>query len=783
MKKEKIMEFVKQLTLEEKASLTSGQNAWFTKAIDRLSIPSVHVSDGPHGLRTIDGDQSKLDNTEVIKAVSFPAEVLTASSFDRDLMEEVGSELGRQARSADVHVLLGPGINIKRTPLCGRNFEYMSEDPYAAGELGAAYVKGVQSQGVGTSLKHYFGNNQEYRRHDISVEMDERTMHEIYLSAFEKVVKEAQPWTIMASYNRVDGVYSTANKKDNDILRKDFGFEGLIVSDWGATHDRVEAIRAGTDLTMPGEGGDEEIVEAVRNGRLAEEELDECCVRILDLVYKTVENFKPCEADLDSAHQTARKAAAESMVLLKNDDHLLPLNKNEKIAYIGLFAEKPRFQGGGSSNINAYKVVSPLEAAAGLSIRYAQGYDGHGETNEDLLKEAVEIAENAEKAVIFAGLHDDMESEGVDRVHMEMSEGHNRLIEEVCKVNPNTVVVLFNGSPITMPWIDLPKAILEAYLPGESVGEAITDVLFGDVCPSGHLSETFPLKLEDNPTYLNYPGEGNIAKYSEGVFVGYRYYETKKQEVLFPFGYGLSYADLTYSNLRVSADRISLKDHLEVLVDVTNHSDFDAKALVQLYVAPSKLEMIRPVRELKGFVKGIVKAHETETFSLILDERSFAHYNVIYHDFKCESGRYTIQIGENAHDIVLSKEITLDCEPLVPIGGYSDQSPMYLLAATKQGKVFLDENIIYMIKGMIAMGYIPEQILQVIESIPGGLTLDALKMIGERMGNKAGAGGKNGLDALLAQSINILKGFLPAEKKNELDRLIIDLNSTYQVSV
>ena len=458
MEQKKILELVSQMTLEEKAGLTSGQNAWFTKALERLGIPSIHVSDGPHGLRTIDETDQNLMSGSSIKAVCFPAECAMAASFDRELLYRVGVELAKEAQAAGVDVLLGPGVNMKRGPLCGRNFEYFSEDPYLAGEMGAAYVKGVQSQGVGTSLKHFFANNQEYRRMDGSSELDERTMREIYLPAFEKVVKEAQPWTVMASYNKVNGVHSTQNQALQTILRDDWGFSGLVVSDWGATHDRAAAIEAGCDLTMPGEDTDDDIVMAVRNGRLNESYLDACCVRLLDLIFKAVENRKSGKLDLEAGHAASLQAARESMVLLKNDG-ILPLRKSQKVAFIGLFAKQPRYQGGGSSNINAFRVVGALEAAKamGLDVTYAEGYKQDGTTDDTLIADAVENAKQAEAAIIFAGLHDDMESEGADRLHMRMSDGHNALISAICRANPNTVVVLHNGSPVEMPWVSEPR--------------------------------------------------------------------------------------------------------------------------------------------------------------------------------------------------------------------------------------------------------------------------------------------------------------------------------------
>lgn len=657
-----IKKLLSELTLEEKASLTSGEDFWFTKAVERVGIGAVRTSDGPHGIRA--DDYSREDHA-TMPAVCFPAAVTTASSFDREMLRELGEELGRECQAYGVDVLLGPGINIKRSPLCGRNFEYFSEDPYLAGQLGEQFVKGVQSQGVGTSLKHFFANSQETRRFTSSSDIDERAIREIYLAAFENVVKKAQPWTVMASYNKINGTHSTANRCYIDgVLRREWGYEGLVVSDWGATHDRVGAIEAGTDLTMPAEKhSDRWIVDAVRSGRLSEKALDCCCERILRLVEKAEQNRrKGAVCDKEAAHRLARKFAANSLVLLKNDGGLLPLNKTDKVAFIGAFAERPRLQGGGSSHIRETEITSALEAArdAGISVVYAAGYDREsGETTDVLLNEAVEAARSAEKAVLFIGLPDSYESEGWDRRHMRLPEAHNRLVSEVCAANPNTVVVLHNGSPVEMPWIDEPKAVLEAYLGGQAVGGAVVDILFGDVNPSGRLAESFPKRLEDNPSYLWYFGEGDRVSYNESIFVGYRYYETKKQDVLFPFGYGLSYTEFEYSNLKLGRSGMTEDDVLNVSVDVKNVGKTAGKEVVQLYVAPEKGIAIRPVRELKEFAKVELKPGETETVKFCLSRRAFAHWNVESHDWEVERGSYGIQICKNAHEVVLEEKVRI----------------------------------------------------------------------------------------------------------------------------
>ena len=779
MERNKILDLVNQMTLEEKAGLTSGKDGWFLKAVERLGIPSIRTSDGPHGLRVIDENVDSLEGHS-IPTVCFPAACATAASFDRELLAKMGTALAKESQNQKVDILLGPGVNMKRSPLCGRNFEYMSEDPYLAGELGAAYVNAVQAEGVGTSLKHFFANNQETRRMDVSAEIDERTIREIYLPAFETVVKKAQPWTIMASYNKVNGTHSTANKQYiTDVLRGEWGFEGLVVSDWGATHDRPGVIAAGCDLTMPAENTDQEIVEAIKAGTLAEADLDACVIRLLELIFKAVENRKPeTVVDYEADHELAREVAENSMVLLKNDG-ILPLCKSAKVAYIGIFADKPRIQGGGSSNVNCTKIVGAVEAAkaAGLDVTYVPGYEADGNTNDALIVEAVEAAKAAETAVLFIGLPDNMESEGVDRVHMRLPEGHNALVDAVCAVNPNTVIVLHNGSPVEMPWVEKPKAILEAYLSGQASGEAVVSILYGDVNPSGHLAETFPKRLQDNPSYLSFPGEGAIVRYNEGVFIGYRYYESREMDVLFPFGHGLSYTTFEYSDLTLDKETITDEETLTVSVKVTNTGIRTGKAVVQLYVAPDKVEIIRPVRELKEFAKVELQPGESKVVTFTLGNRAFAHWNEYAHDWGCESGGYTIQIGESVRNIVASAKVQLDGKPIPPVGGYTDGVPMKLLAKIPESRKFLNQNIIYMVKGMAMMGYIPQQLLGFIDSLPGGLTLDAMNMISQRAGRSGGsAGGVSGLDALLGQPVSILASFLPQEKKDELKIMLAELN-------
>ena len=574
MTKEGIQDLVSRMTLEEKAGLCSGADFWHTKAVERLGIPRSMVSDGPHGLRKQDETGDHLGINDSIKAVCFPAASATAASFDPEMIERMGEALGDSCQHERLSVVLGPAVNIKRSPLCGRNFEYFSEDPYLTGKMATALIKGIQSRNVGTSIKHFALNNQEHRRMSSSSDCDERTIREIYFPAFEMAVKEAQPWTVMCSYNRINGVFASENPwLLTDVLRKEWGFEGYVMSDWGAVSDRVAGVAAGLDLEMPSSGGvnDRKIVEAVRAGKLDEKQVDLCCERILNIIFRYQENAKPDTPwDKEAQHRLAAEIAADCMVLLKNEEGVLPLKKEDTIAFIGEFAEKPRFQGGGSSHINCFRTTSALEAAKehGLKVTYARGYSVKADdASAEQIAEAAAAAKQAAAAVVFAGLPDSYESEGYDRTHMRMPESQNRLIEAVAEANPNTVVVLHNGSPVEMPWIGKVKAVLEAYLGGQAAGEAAVRVLWGDVNPSGHLPETFPVKLEDNPSFLFYGGEPRGTEYREGIFVGYRYYDKKKMNVLFPFGYGLSYTTFAYTGLKL--DRACMKDTETLTATVT----------------------------------------------------------------------------------------------------------------------------------------------------------------------------------------------------------------------
>lgn len=667
-----VKKIISQMTLEEKASLCSGRDSWHTKAVKHLGIPEIMVSDGPYGLRKQDLTLKNSGANDSIKAVCFPAACATAASFDRNLIYKMGQALGEECQHEDVSIILGPADNIKRSPLCGRNFEYFSEDPYLASEMAKNHINGVQSKNVGTSLKHFLANNQEHRRMSTDEIIDERTLREIYLASFEGAIKGAKPWTIMCSYNKINGTYASENKRYlTDILRDEWGFDGCMISDWGAVNDRVKGIEAGLDLEMPGSDGinDKRIIKAVKEGRLDEKVLDKAVERILNVVNRYMENRKPDTPwNMDEHDKLARKFAGECMVLLKNEG-ILPLKKGKKIAFIGKFAKRPRYQGGGSSHINSFKVTNALESAKDIAdIVYADGYDlDEDKIDEAMIKEAEEAAKSAEAAVIFAGLPDSFESEGYDRVHMSMPKCQNELIERVAKVQPNTVVVLHNGSPVEMPWKDDVKGILEAYLGGQAVGAAEADVLFGDVNPSGKLPETFPAKLEDNPSYLYYSGEGDRAEYREGIFIGYRYYDKKNMKVLFPFGYGLSYTTFEYSNLKLSSKSIKDTEKLTVTFDVTNTGKIAGKEVAELYVGMKNSNVIRPVKELRGFEKIELNPGETKSVSFNLCKRAFSYYNTQIHDWYAQTGDYDILIGKSSRDIVLSESVHVESTVKLPI--------------------------------------------------------------------------------------------------------------------
>ncbi|MDO4339164.1 MAG: glycoside hydrolase family 3 C-terminal domain-containing protein [Eubacteriales bacterium] len=692
-----IENIVLQMTLEEKAGMCSGQDFWHTKGVERLGIPSVMLSDGPHGIRKQETGGDHLGTGASIPAVCFPAGCLIASSFDRELAETLGETIGNECQAEKIGVVLGPSMNIKRSPLCGRNFEYYSEDPLVSSEMAAAYIKGVQSKNVGTSPKHFLANNQEHLRMTGNSIIEERTLREIYLASFEKAIKESKPWTVMASYNRVNDIFATENKEYlTGVLRKEWGFQGFTVSDWGAVNDRVEALKAGMELEMPSSGGvnDQKIIDAVKNGELEENILNQACTRILANIYKYWDNKdENAVFDREEDHRIAQRVAEESMILLKNNG-MLPLSPNKKIAFIGCYASNPRYQGGGSSHINSSKVTSALQAGMGNSnISYAQGFtDGDEKVDISKWEEALETAQKAEAAVIFAGLPERFESEGYDRLHMKLPKCQNDLIEAICAVQKNVAVVLHNGSPVEMPWINSVSAVLESYLGGQAVGEAQYKILFGMINPSGKLAETFPIRLEDNPTWPYYGKDGNMTLYREGILTGYRYYDAKNIEVLFPFGHGLSYTEFAYSNLKLSSDKLKDTDCLQVSVDVKNIGKRLGKEVVQIYVSAMEPDIIRPVKELRAFEKITLNPGEKKTVRIVLNKRAFAYWNTEIHAWYVPEGKYRIFIGKSSRDIVLWSDIIVESTTECP-QVFTRNSTLGEILKSSSGKKAIEEEL------------------------------------------------------------------------------------------
>ncbi len=666
-----IKALVGQMSLEEKAALCTGASAWTTTPVERLGVPAMMMTDGPHGVRRVPDVQTISGQT--LPATCFPTASCTASTWDRDLIYKMGQAIAEECIALKVDLVLGPGNNIKRTPLGGRNFEYFSEDPFLAGEMAASYIQGVQSKGVGTSLKHFAVNNQEYQRFSISAEVDERSLREIYLAGFETAVKKGKPWSVMCAYNKINGTYCSENPTLLvDILKNEWGFDGLVVSDWGAVHERVASLKGGVDLEMPGpkDYRVKAVVDAVRSGELDEKVLDQAVSRILGIVFKAAQTPKGSAFDDQAHHALARRVAAEGMVLLKNDG-ILPLKNLKRIAVMGHCANEARYQGGGSSNINPTSLDCPfeeLEMLAGeTGLTYADGYPEDGGFQQALIDQAVENARAADAALIFIALPASKESEGYDRDDMDLTAQQVALIKAVCRVQPQSAVVLNTGSPVAMAeWIDGTAAVLQAWLMGQAGGGAVADILFGKVNPSGKLAETFPRKLADTPAHVNFPGENGQVHYGEGIFVGYRYYDAKAMPVQFPFGYGGSYTTFVYSSPRLSARDINDVDGLTVSVDVTNGGKMAGKEIVQVYVHDRKSKLVRPAKELKGFAKVELQPGETKTVSIDLDFRAFAYYHPGYKQWVTEDGDFDILIGASSADIRFRETVCVQSSLTLP---------------------------------------------------------------------------------------------------------------------
>ncbi len=673
-----------QLTLEEKAALCDGADFWHLKGMEKYDIPSIMVCDGPHGLRKKDYSKKGDSLSNSVPAISYPTAAATASSWDAELLREMGVALGKKCLKEEVGVLLGPGINMKRSPLCGRNFEYFSEDPVLAGELSAGFINGVQSMGVGTSLKHFCANSQETRRMTCDSVVDERALREIYLTAFEIAVKKAQPWTVMNSYNKINGFHGSENKHTQvEILRNEWGFDGVVVSDWGAVNDRVLGLKNGNDLEMPSSSGSgaKKIVDAVKNGTLDEAVVDERALNILNLIKKAADGAKKDYQYNDADDQPfARKVAANSMVLLKNNG-ILPLKKGSKIAVIGELARKPRYQGAGSSHINPTQLDNGLDELKkiGFDVEFAQGYElsnKKAKNNDALIAQAAELAKKSETVVVFIGLTDEYEAEGFDRTHMNLPEAHDKLVAEILKVNSNVVIVLAGGSPVEMPWNDGVAAILNSYLGGQAGAGAVADILSGAVNPSGKLPETYPMTYADTPAYKNFPGNPASVEYRESVYIGYRYYEKAAKAVRYPFGYGLSYTTFAYSDIQLDKSAMDENDTLKVTCKVKNTGSVPGYEVVQLYVADKESTIYRPVKELKGFKKIWLNPDEEKEVDFELSKRAFAFYNVNISDWCVESGEFDILIGASSADIKLSATVNVTAAA-ADIPDYKAVAPAY----------------------------------------------------------------------------------------------------------
>lgn len=649
----KYKEIIKKMTLEEKASLMSGKDFWQTQNIDRLDIASIFLADGPHGVRRQAEAADHLGLNPSLPATCFPTAATVANSWNEELVEIMGEHLGKEAVAQNVNVLLGPGVNMKRNPLAGRNFEYFSEDPYLAGKLAAGMIRGIQSQGVAACVKHFAVNNQEERRMVIDTIVDERTLREIYLTAFEIAIEEGKSKSVMSSYNMLNGAFTNENLHlMRDILRKEWGYEGVVVTDWGGSNDRVAGLIAGNELEMPTTAGETnaEIVAAIKSGKLKEEILDECVDRLLELNFSTTAALQAEKPNIDKQahHHMAQKVAEESIVLLKNQDQILPISKQKKVAVIGDFAQAARYQGAGSSIVNPtiLEHTVPNLAQSGLtSIGFAQGFDRYGKKSNSKIKEACMLAEKADIVLLYIGLDEVTEAEGLDRQNAQIPANQIELIDALYQVNPNIVAVLSCGAVVEMPWINQVKGLVHAYLGGQAGAQAVLRVLTGEVNPSGKLAETYPLRYEDTPSYYHFPGKEVSVEYREGPYIGYRYFDTADVDVLFPFGYGLSYTSFDYANLQVTKQGVSF--------EITNSGEVAGMEVAQLYVGSQSKQIYRPRKELKGFIKVQLQPGETKSVSIPFDNKTFRYFNVKTNQWEIEEANYDILIGASSKDIRL----------------------------------------------------------------------------------------------------------------------------------
>lgn len=656
----KYKDLIAKMTLEEKASLMSGKDFWQTQNIDRLGINSIFLADGPHGIRKQAAAADHLGLNPSIPATCFPTAATVANSWNEELVEKMGEYLGKEAVAQKVNVLLGPGINMKRNPLAGRNFEYFSEDPYLSGKLAAGMIRGIQSHGISACVKHFAVNNQEERRMVIDTIVDERTLREIYLTAFEIAIKEGNSKTVMSSYNMLNGAFTNEHiHLMRDILRKEWSFEGVVVTDWGGSNDRVSGLIAGNELEMPTTAGEtnEEIIEAINTGKIKEDLLDECVDRLLDLIFTTEVAFEesPKEVHYEKHHLMAQKVAEESIVLLKNEENILPINKDKTIAVIGDFAKEARYQGAGSSIVNPTKLENTLECLeeSGLkNIGFEPGFDRYGKKDTKKIEQACALAKNADIVLLYIGLDEVIEAEGLDRQSMGIPENQIELLHALHQVNPNIVAVLSSGAVVDMPWIDKVKGLVHGYLSGQAGTKAILRVLSGEVNPSGKLAESYPIRYNDTPSFHHFPGKEVSVEYREGPYIGYRYYDTADVNVLFPFGYGLSYTTFKYSDIQVDLNGVTFK--------LTNTGSVAGMEIAQLYVGCKSKDIFRPKKELKGFVKAFIHPGESKTITIPFDDKTFRYFNVKTNNWEIEKAEYEAMIGASSADIQLADTIFIE---------------------------------------------------------------------------------------------------------------------------